>query len=640
MSKYRAFISYSHRDEAWATWLHRKLERYRLPKRLGGGRLYPVFRDREELPTAIDLGRVIEDALEQSETLIVVCSPNAAASKWVNAEIETFKLLGRANRILALIVEGEPPACFPPAIDGEPIAADVRPGKDGRGNALLKLVAGTAGVGFDELRQRDAQRRQRRMLALTSASLALAVVMAALGGFALYERNEARREHERAQRRFDEVRSLANIFIHDIHDAIQHLEGSTEARRLLVKTALDYLDRLSAEGGDDRELWMEIATAYLKVGDVQGRPNEPNLGDLDGALTSYRKALSIHERYEDAVTERASANVRIGSVLRVRREYDDSARHLETAVAALQGRADGARLLAMAHGLLAHTFVARADDEPTAAEAWLAEAKRHAETSLAIDEAGGDRRDRMVSLDRIASIELRLGEADAALAHLRFALAEGETLLREIPDSGILRRDVVVLHGRIADLHAQRGRSDEERRQWEMLLSMLRELAAADPANLQIQRDLAVAHGKLGAYDRAAEIYESILAREPSNDEVRRNLIWTLMQQGASPRRVRELYRMGADRPAASVRDKLDYAQMLLFTEPSDPRAALPHALDAVAMTREADPEALDMLANTYHRLGDSGNAVLAMRKAIALVTDDPAYRAALEAALAEFEDF
>src|SRR5262249_22387779 len=127
--RYKAFISYSHKDERWAVWLHRAIERYRTPKRLvgrdapngkGPARLAPVFRDRDELSTASNLGRVVTEALEQAAALVVVCSPSAAKSRWVNEEIRTFRRLGRGARIFCLIVDGDPsgPAelqCFPSA---------------------------------------------------------------------------------------------------------------------------------------------------------------------------------------------------------------------------------------------------------------------------------------------------------------------------------------------------------------------------------------------------------------------------------------------------------------------------------------------------------------------------------------------
>jgi len=105
--KYWAFLSYSHRDASWANWLHRSVESYRPPKALIGTvgqhgpiprRLSPMFRDREELATATDLGTVIAEALRQSACQIVICSRQSAKSKWVNEEILAFKRLGREAR--------------------------------------------------------------------------------------------------------------------------------------------------------------------------------------------------------------------------------------------------------------------------------------------------------------------------------------------------------------------------------------------------------------------------------------------------------------------------------------------------------------------------------------------------------------
>ena len=192
--KYWAFISYSHADEEWAKWLHKSIETYRVPRKLVGRatdngalprRLFPVFRDRDELPGASDLGGKIQEALKTSRSLIVICSPKSAVSKWVNEEVKTYKQLGGADHVFCLMVDGEPNAapdsglleCFPRAVrfkintngeitaePAEPIAADARPGKDGKTNALFKLLSGVMGVGYDELRQREKQRQRQKRL--------------------------------------------------------------------------------------------------------------------------------------------------------------------------------------------------------------------------------------------------------------------------------------------------------------------------------------------------------------------------------------------------------------------------------------------------------------------------------------------
>jgi eukaryotic-like serine/threonine-protein kinase len=124
--KYKAFLSYSHRDKTWGNWLQKGLENYRVPKRLVATqglygavppKLFPIFRDREELPASAELSERIRTGLEQAPSLIVICSPNSASSRWVNEEILAFKRLGRENRILALIVDGEPNADDEPSLE-------------------------------------------------------------------------------------------------------------------------------------------------------------------------------------------------------------------------------------------------------------------------------------------------------------------------------------------------------------------------------------------------------------------------------------------------------------------------------------------------------------------------------------------
>jgi WD40 repeat protein len=223
--KYWAFVSYSHRDKAIAGAMHSALERYRVPRRLVGRigrdgavprRIVPLFRDLDELPTSSDLGSAIREALAASRYLIVVCSPSAAASIWVNQEVLEFKRLGRANRILCLIVDGEPNAsskpgasreCFCPALrhavdaEGrltaepvEPLAADIRPGNDSRWDARLKLVAGLIGINYDDLKQREKSRQRWRHVLAAAAAIALTIGVAG-SWMAINDRaQEARRQ--------------------------------------------------------------------------------------------------------------------------------------------------------------------------------------------------------------------------------------------------------------------------------------------------------------------------------------------------------------------------------------------------------------------------------------------------------------
>ncbi len=214
---YRAFISYSHKDAKWAKWLHRGLERYVVPvdafaegEKLDtdgtekSRRLTPIFRDREELPASGSLSDTIQQALESSENLIVLCSPNSVASQYVNDEIEIFRGLhpDNENKIYALIIDGEPPECFPPALisnGAEPVAADARESGDGKTDAKLKLIAGMLSVGLDRLKRREANRQRNRLLMIVSMVSAVAVITSALALWALKAENEANAQRALAE---------------------------------------------------------------------------------------------------------------------------------------------------------------------------------------------------------------------------------------------------------------------------------------------------------------------------------------------------------------------------------------------------------------------------------------------------------
>src|SRR5215831_12045148 len=113
MPKYWAFLSYSDRDRSFAERLQASLETYRIPRRFVGRltpagpaprQLRPIFRDRSELAAEADLGASIDEALLNSAFLIVLCSPAAAASRWVAAEITRFRALHGSDRILTVLV--------------------------------------------------------------------------------------------------------------------------------------------------------------------------------------------------------------------------------------------------------------------------------------------------------------------------------------------------------------------------------------------------------------------------------------------------------------------------------------------------------------------------------------------------------
>lgn len=208
--RYAAFLTYSSKDAAFARRLHAALEGFHIPKTLGHfdlagkpNRVYPVFRDREEL-AAGSLGTELEAALRASNALIVVCSPNAVASPWVDTEVRYFLSLGRPERAFAIIADGEPNAsasgnpdqeCFPAALREGPrewLAADARETKDGFRNAWLKVVAGLLSVNAGVLQDRDRQRRRRLVLLSIAGCFALvAIIATGVGKLDLSDAREA-----------------------------------------------------------------------------------------------------------------------------------------------------------------------------------------------------------------------------------------------------------------------------------------------------------------------------------------------------------------------------------------------------------------------------------------------------------------
>ncbi len=305
--KYSAFISYSHRDRKWGDWLHKALETYRIPKRVIRehkekdipNRLFPVFRDREELSPAKDLGEKINQALADSHSLVVICSPDSVKSKWVGDEIKRFKQSGREDRIFCLIVAGEPNAsddqqtandeCFPKPVrfqvtdDGqitsvrtEPIAADARKDRKDKRRALIKLVASIIDVPFDELWQRDQVRKTRQLTGSIIAASMLAFLFAGIALVAVNARNDARTQRDQAKIARDEAitqRDRANyqetIAKHETEIARLERNKAVAAEKLAEKRRI--------EASRQRDLALEAIEGLTY--DVPDR-----LGQLPGSI--------------------------------------------------------------------------------------------------------------------------------------------------------------------------------------------------------------------------------------------------------------------------------------------------------------------------------------------------------------------
>ncbi len=395
-ARYAAFLSYSHKDAAQARWLHRRLESYRLPRRLVGtigergmvpARLVPIFRDREELPAGEDLSEKVRSALAASKSLIVVCSPAGAASQWVCKEIETYRALHPDRPVLAAIVAGEPATAFPAALAAagvEPLAADLRPEGDGRRVGVLKLVAGLSGVGFDALVQRDAQRRLRRVTAVTAGTIAAMLIMSILTIFAVSARREAERQRAEAE-------GLVEFMLTDLRGTLKGI-GKLEALGAANEKALSYytgqdVEALGEESlgrrariqhaiGDDALAREELKNAFAAFEEarkttaeqIERHPDNPgrwieHIKSLNGlgrvsemrkdwgqATAHYRAAAQAADRLvrsapenPDFLTRAAAAALNVGNIyFSGTHDYAGAERHYSKAVAAF-GRAAKAR---------------------------------------------------------------------------------------------------------------------------------------------------------------------------------------------------------------------------------------------------------------------------------------------------------
>jgi WD40 repeat protein len=315
--KYWAFICYSHSDEKWAKWLHRKLETYPVPKRLVGlpasngvtrpKRLFPIFRDREELPGSANLTESIERALRDSLYLIVICSPRAVQSKWVDQEIRMFKSWDREDRVLCLVIEGEPnassrpelgkPECLPESVKfwvdskrqitdlpTEPIAADARKGKDGAQNSFLKIAAGVLGVSFEDLRQRDEERRHRLRMTYGAGAAALLLLLGGLSTELYFQKNtavESERKAVDALRQTEAQRALAAREREIAEKARAQTEVALEEQRIsrskaegALKLAQEATDREIAAKNREAEQRVQAEEARALAEDAKRRAQD------------------------------------------------------------------------------------------------------------------------------------------------------------------------------------------------------------------------------------------------------------------------------------------------------------------------------------------------------------------------------
>ncbi len=313
------------------------------------------------------------------------------------------------------------------------------------------------------------------------------------------------REKHIAERRFNDVRKLANSLIFEIDNSIADIPGSTAARKLLVGRALEYLDSLSQQAKGDVSLQTELATAYERVGDVLGYPFAPNLGDQAGALQSYRKALRIRESLAKVSPNDAKLQTQLSE------NYFRIAHALEAT-----GDLNGA-LNAVRKTLPITQKLADASTDPELA-----------------DHLAG-------SHYFIAGLLLKTGDAAAAIASYRQAAAVRDASLQVNPSNTTLRTHLAADYIGMASCMRLQGDVAQAMKMQGKAVDLLRELSRSSPNGVTLREYLAEAMIKLGTLQRdqgklsealasereAHNTFKALLAADANNSLARANFGFT-----------------------------------------------------------------------------------------------------------------
>src|SRR5215213_8619008 len=297
---YDAFISYSgvrkmgdasYVDEKIAERLHRSLESYRVPHALlrkspaqanVPRRLKKIFRDRDEVRVSSNLNDSLTEALRRSRFLIVICSPRARQSQWINREIAIFRQLGRGERILPLLIEGEPAEAMPEElfrmpperraagqIEGaweewlaQPLAADIRASSVSKSLRLLKyeklrLLAAILGCEYDDLRQREHERFVRRVMSASGAMLALLLTLTTLSIMLFFAQQKASRNAQLALDASAEVLPLIGLDPNAPYGA-----NDPVIREVHVNSAITYLEILRRDDPENLKCLITLRALY------------------------------------------------------------------------------------------------------------------------------------------------------------------------------------------------------------------------------------------------------------------------------------------------------------------------------------------------------------------------------------------
>ncbi|MGH9851442.1 MAG: protein kinase domain-containing protein [Blastocatellia bacterium] len=458
---------------------------------------------------------------------------------------------------------------------------------------------------------------QRHRVAVVAAALVLLSLLGGILATTLAAR-QARAERAHAERRFAQVRKLSNTFLFDFYDKVLELPGSTEAREMVVKTALEYLDSLAQEAGGDPALQLELAQAYLRVGDVQGDLRAANLGQIKASTASYRKGLALAEKLEAGSPDNTALfrtltdlHINLGVQQSINGDAAGGIAELRQALGAAE-RINARNPHKLEHLImLDRSYEALGDAQlqtrnvaaalDSFRRSWQLSERRAAE--FPSDSA---QHSLALTLSRLGDALAEQGDLMAAVESYRRALPIRETLNRKLPDNAVYRRELRVFYSWLANFlgnpyFLNLGAGGEALQYYLRAVKIAEELAQADPKNSAAQFDLVVAYERLGDilsetepkrgadfYRQALSLSERLLAASPNQYRFLRRHAVFQSKLGAALRGL-------GDRQAAfaHLRQALEELQKLLAEKPSnaelqsDLHATLISLADALIETGE-----------------------------------------------------
>ena len=400
----------------------------------------------------------------------------------------------------------------------------------------------------DTLRYRASKFVRRNRAAVVAVVATFVALVAGVVGVG-WQARVARAERLQAEKRFDDVRRLANSFLFEVHDAIRDLPGSTPARKLLVANGLEYLDKLSRETSGRADLRRELGGAYVKVGDVQGRPLTPNLGDITGALASYRKAVALYESLGAATAadlglrgELGTAYVRLGDVMSAtgdtRAALSFAQKGLELHKSAAPGAwasADARRELAASYSRVGDLLSATGNLTGSLAHRRAALSLMQALSATAADDPA-NLRQLGIAYQKLGNAlgnpnAPNVGDFAGALEQFTQAAATFGRGAAAHPENAMFRRNLAVVHSNTSDVLLALKRPEEALARMREALAGFESLAAADATNAAARNDVAIGRFKMGAlldrlgrsreavgeFERALALHEGLAAADPHN---------------------------------------------------------------------------------------------------------------------------